>query len=149
MQKRRAPEARTEGRLQESSQLTTKTLHWGSFGQYAATVEGFKIFGSPTRTRVVIIALALRETYPRELARISGVPLVTVQRIVEDLEREGILSTRLSGNQRRVIVNPEWFASKELRALALRLAEVVPDIRAALDAERRRARRRGKPVDRA
>jgi len=117
-------------------------------GQYAATVDGFKVFGSPTRTRVVIIALSLRETYPRELARISGVPLVTVQRIVEDLEREGILATRLSGNQRRVIVNPEWFASKELRALALRLAEVAPEIRAALDAERRRARRRGKPVDR-
>ena len=119
-----------------------------TFGQYAATVEGLKVFGSPTRTRVVIIALALRDTYPRELARISGVPLVSVQRIVEDLEREGILSTRLSGNQRRVIVNPEWFASKELRALALRLAEVLPDIRAALDAERRRSRRRGKPVDR-
>jgi sugar-specific transcriptional regulator TrmB len=111
-------------------------------------VDGPKVFGSAARTRVVVIVLALRDTYPRELARISGVPLVSVQRIVEDLEREGILSTRLSGNQRRVIVNPEWFASKELRALALRLAEVLPDIRAALDTERRRARRRGKPVDR-
>jgi hypothetical protein len=112
-------------------------------------MEGLKLFGSPTRTRVVVMAVALRETYPRELARLADAPLISVQRIVDDLEREGILASRLSGNQRRVIVNSEWIASQELRALALRLAETIPDIRIALEAERRRARRRGKPVDRA
>jgi DNA-binding transcriptional ArsR family regulator len=111
-------------------------------------MEGLKLFGSPTRTRVVVIAVALRETYPRELARISGVPLLSVQRIVDDLEREGILVSRLSGNQRRVTVNPGWVAAEELRALALRLAETIPEIRVALEAERRRPRRRGKPIDR-
>lgn len=111
-------------------------------------MEGLKLFGSVTRTRVVVMAVALRDTYPRELARLANAPLVSVQRIVDDLEREGILASRLSGNQRRVIVNPEWIASQELRALATRLAETIPDIRATLEAERRRARRRGKPVDR-
>ena len=112
-------------------------------------MDGLKLFGSPTRTRIAVMAVALRETYPRELARLAGVPLISVQRIVDDLEREGILTSRLSGNQRRVNVNSEWIASRELRALALRLAETIPDIRAALDGERRRPRRRGKPVDRA
>ena len=111
-------------------------------------MDGLKLFGSPSRTRVVVMAVALRETYPRELARLSGVALLSVQRIVEDLEREGILVSRLSGNQRRVTINAEWIAMKELRALALRLAEVLPDIRAVLEAERRRPRRRGKLVDR-
>jgi DNA-binding transcriptional ArsR family regulator len=111
-------------------------------------MEGLKLFGSATRTRIVVMAVALRESYPRELARLAGVPLISVQRIVDDLEREGILASRLSGNQRRVSINPEWIASQELRALAVRLAETLPDIRAALEAERRRPRRRGKPVDR-
>ena len=112
-------------------------------------MERLKLFGSATRTRVVIMALALRETYPRELARLAGVPLISVQRIVDDLEREGILASRLSGNQRRVNINTEWIAAQELRALAVRLAETIPDIRTALEAERRRPRRRGKPIDRA
>jgi len=111
-------------------------------------VEGPKLFGSVTRTRVVVMALALRETYPRELARLAGAPLISVQRIVDDLERQGILASRLAGNQRRVAVNPDWIAARELRDLAVRLAETVPDIRAAFDAERRRPRRRGKIVDR-
>ena len=108
-----------------------------------------KLFGSQTRTRVVVMLIALRETYPRELARLSGVPLVSVQRIVDDLEREGILASRLAGNQRRVTVNTDWIAAPELRALAVRLAETLPDIRAALEAERRRPRRRAKSVGRA
>jgi sugar-specific transcriptional regulator TrmB len=109
-------------------------------------MEGPKLFGSPTRTRVVVMALALRETYPRELARLAGVPLISVQRIVDDLEREGILGSRLAGNQRRVTANPDWIAARELCDLAVRLAETIPEIRAALETERRRPRRRGKPI---
>ncbi len=110
---------------------------------------GLKVFGSETRTRLVIATVALRESYPREIARLTGVPLVTVQRVVDELERQGIVVSRLSGNQRRVTVNAQWIAADELRALALRLLEAAPDLRAALDAERRRPRRRGKPHDRA
>ncbi|HEY0614594.1 MAG TPA: hypothetical protein VGC96_08125 [Candidatus Elarobacter sp.] len=107
-----------------------------------------KIFGSETRTHVVVATIALRDTYPREIARLSGTPLVTVQRIVDDLERQGIVATRLSGNQRRVTVNVQWVAADELRALALRLLDTLPNLRAALEGERRRPRRRGKPRDR-
>ncbi len=109
---------------------------------------GLKVFGSVARTRVMVATVALRETYPREVARLTAVPLVTVQRIVDELERQGIVVSRLSGNQRRVTVNAEWIAADELRALALRLLDVMPDLRAALEGERRRPRRRGKPRDR-
>src|SRR5260370_40026586 len=109
---------------------------------------GLKVFGSVARTQVMVATLALRETYPREVARLTAVPLVTVQRIVDELERQGIVVSRLSGNQRRVTVNAEWIAADELRAAALRLLDVMPDLRAALDGERRRPRRRGKPRDR-
>ena len=111
--------------------------------------DGLKVFGSVARTRVMVATIALRETYPREVARLTAVPLVTVQRIVDELERQGIVVSRLSGNQRRVTVHPQWIAADELRALALRLLEATPDLRAALDAERRRPRRPGKPRDRA
>jgi sugar-specific transcriptional regulator TrmB len=111
-------------------------------------MDGLKLFGSAARTRVVVAVLALRETYPREVARLTGLPLVTVQRIVDDLEREGIVVSRLAGNQRRVTVDPQWIAADELRALALRLLEIDPGLRTALENERRRPRRRGKPRDR-
>ena len=89
---------------------------------------GLKVFGGEARTRIIIATLALRETYPREVARLTGAPLVTVQRVVDDLERQGIVVSRLSGNQRRVTVNAQWTAADELRALALRLLDAVPGL---------------------
>lgn len=111
-------------------------------------IAALKIFGTEVRTRVVVATIALRDTYPREIARLSAAPLVTVQRIVDDLERQGVLVTRLSGNQRRVMVNAQWIAADELRALALRLLDALPNVRTALEGARRRPRRRGKPRDR-
>jgi hypothetical protein len=111
-------------------------------------VEDLKLFGSASRTRVVVATVALRETYPREIARLTHVPLVTVQRIVEELELQGILVSRLMGNQRRITVNADWPAAEELRSLALRLVEVMPALRTALENERRRPRRHGKARDR-
>jgi hypothetical protein len=114
----------------------------------ATGMEGLKLFGSASRTRVVVTTIALRETYPREVARLTGVPLVTVQHVIEDLERQSVLVSRLAGNQRRVTLNPDWGAADELRMLALRLVDMMPDVRTALENERRRPRRRGKPRDR-
>ena len=111
-------------------------------------MEGIKLFGSAARTRVVTAAVALRDSYPREISRVAGVPLLSTQRILADLEREGILASRLAGNQRQVRVNPDWPAASELRALALRTLDLMPDLRTALEGQRRRPRRSGKPLDR-
>lgn len=111
-------------------------------------MDGIKLFGSAARTRVVSAAVALRDSYPREISRVTGVPLLSTQRILADLEREGILTSRLAGNQRQVRVNPGWPAAAELRALVLRALDLIPDLRTALESERRRPRRPGKPIDR-
>ncbi len=105
-----------------------------------------KLFGSPSRTRLLTLAALLEDTYPRELARLSGVPLVSVQRIVNGLEREGVLATRVVGTTRRVSLNPRFYAADELRALLLKYAKRDPELGRHAASLRRRPRRAGKAL---
>jgi hypothetical protein len=111
------------------------------------TVPGAsRLFGSSRRTSVLILIASLTETYPRELARLLGAPLVSVQRIIDGLQLEGVVSSVVVGRQRRVSLNPRWFAANQLRALLLRLAEGDPRYDALAASLRRRPRRSGKPL---
>ncbi|TAM85285.1 ArsR family transcriptional regulator [bacterium] len=105
-----------------------------------------QVFGSAVRTRVLTAIGALEETYATELARTLDIPLRSVQRIVEALETEGIVATRLVGNQRRITLNPRWLGAAELRALLDRLMLADADLQRRLGALRRRPRRKGKPL---
>jgi DNA-binding IclR family transcriptional regulator len=105
-----------------------------------------KLFGSTSRTRVLTLIALLDDTYPRELARVAGVPLVSVQRIVNDLEREGVLATRITGNSRRVGLNPRFYGADELRALLIKYAKRDPALEGRVSALRRRPRRAGKAL---
>ncbi len=105
-----------------------------------------KLFGSPSRTRVLTLTALLDDTYPRELARLSGVPLVSVQRIVNGLEREGVLVTRLAGATRRVSLNRRFYGASELRALLLKYAKHNPELERSAASLRRRPRRAGKAL---
>jgi hypothetical protein len=105
-----------------------------------------KVFGSRRRTEVLILVALLGESYPTELARLLEAPLYSIQTIVEALDREGILATRLSGNSRRVALDPRYYAFKDLRSLLTRLAEAEPGLRAAAARRRSRPRRAGKPL---
>jgi hypothetical protein len=105
-----------------------------------------KLMGSERRTEVLVMTALLGETYPTELARLLGAPLYSVQTIVDALDREGILATRLVGNSRHVALDPRYFAYKELRELLLRLAEAEPTLREAAAKRRSRPRRSGKPL---
>jgi len=105
-----------------------------------------KLFGTRRRTEVLILVALLGETYPTELARLLGAPLYSIQTIVDALDRDGILATRLLGNTRRVDLDPRYFAFKELRQLLLRIAEAEPGLRAAATQRRSRPRRLGKPL---
>jgi sugar-specific transcriptional regulator TrmB len=94
-----------------------------------------------------LLALALLgQTYPREIARVAGVPLMSAQRIVNDLERQGVVSSRLRGAQREVRLNPSYFAAEELRTLLLRLAVADDELLRDTESMRRRPRRAGKPL---
>lgn len=105
-----------------------------------------KLFGSPSRTRVLTLTALLEDTYPRELARLTGVPLVSVQRIVNALEREGVLATRVIGATRRVSLNPRFYGVGELRALLLKYAKSDPELERRAASLRRRPRRAGKTL---
>jgi hypothetical protein len=105
-----------------------------------------KLFGTRRRTEVLILVALLGDTYPTELARLLGAPLYSIQAIVDALDRDGILATRLMGNIRRVDLDPRYFAFKELRQLLLRIAEAEPGLRAVAAQRRSRPRRTGKPL---
>ena len=94
---------------------------------------------------MVLLAL-LDESYPRELARLIGASLSSVQLAVERLESEGVLATRLIGTSRRVSLNPRYFAVKQLRELLMRLADGFPEFKESAATIRRRPRRAGKPL---
>ena len=105
-----------------------------------------KLFGSRRKTEVIILVALLGDTYPTEIARLLGAPLYSVQTIVDSLDQEGVLATRLTGNQRRVSLDPRYFAYKEIQALLLRLAEAEPKLNGIAAGRRSRPRRSGKPL---
>ena len=95
---------------------------------------------------MLVITALLVETYPTEIARLLTAPLYSVQTIVEDLGREGILALRIRGRQKVVSLDPRYFASRELRELLLRLAEAEPQLRAAAASRRVRPVRKGREL---
>jgi hypothetical protein len=95
---------------------------------------------------VLLLTALLGESYPSELARLLGAPIYSVQKIVDALDGEGVLATRIIGRERRVSLNPRYRAHAPLRELLLRLVEVDTDLQARAAGLRRRPRRKGKPV---
>jgi hypothetical protein len=107
--------------------------------------EGSQLFGSSTRTAVLVALRLLEETFPSELADLLGVRLFTVQSILVSLEREAVVVSRLLGRTRSLALNPRYFAYAELSALLWKLGERDVDLQAKLAGRRRRPRRAGKP----
>lgn len=101
-----------------------------------------KLFGSRRRTEVLVMTALLGETYPTELARLLGAPLYSVQTIVDGLNRDGVVATRLVGRSRLVSLDPRYYGHRELMALLLRLSEGEPALQHA--AASRRSRPRGR-----
>jgi hypothetical protein len=105
-----------------------------------------KLFGSSLRTRVLVALAMMEESFPSELARVIKAPLFSVQRVVDGLESEGILATRKPGLERRVTLNPRYFAAPQLKQLLDRLGEADSTLRSELESRRVRPRRRKKPL---
>ena len=103
-------------------------------------------FGSPTRSRVLKTIRLLGESYPRELARLTGNQLSSVQKALQSLERDGLVAGRITGRLRLYRLNPRYFALRELDALLLKLAESDRTLTTSVAALRRRPRRSGKPL---
>jgi len=104
-----------------------------------------KLFGSKTRTSVLILIALLEDSYPTELAQLIEAKLYTIQKICESLESEGVLVSRLFGRTRQLTLNPRYAAAKELHALLWSLGANRVDLQKAAATKRRRGRRSGKP----
>lgn len=105
-----------------------------------------RLFGSSARTRILLATALLEQSYPREVGRVAAVPLASAQRIINDLERQGVLASRLRGTQREIRLNPSYFAAGELRTLLLRLSLADESLVHAVESIRRRPRRAGKAL---
>ncbi len=108
------------------------------------TKAALRLFGTGIRTRVLLAIALLEQTYPRQVARILNASLLSTQRIVNDLERQGVIASRVNGAQREVRLNPVFFGYNELLALLLRLALADRPLLDEVELLRRRPRRAGK-----
>lgn len=104
-----------------------------------------KLFGSPARTKVLVSIALLRDTFPQELARVLDLSRLSVQRIVNDLEREGVLVSRTVGRNRMVELNRRMFGGAELEAFLIKYAQGL-GLEEQLAQLRRRPRRTGKAI---
>jgi hypothetical protein len=103
-----------------------------------------KLFGTVLKTRVLMAIAMLEETFPAEICRVINSRLFPVQRALDSLEGEGIIVSRKPGVERRVSINPRYFASSELKALLRKIAMQDQPLMSALSQLRTRPRRRGK-----
>jgi predicted transcriptional regulator len=105
------------------------------------------ILGSTARERVLVFLQARGEGYAREMARFFGTDLVQIQKQLERLEYAGILAGRPAGRTRLYTFNPRYPLLRELSALIDKALQFYPsEERDALFMNRRRPRRRGKPL---
>jgi DNA-binding transcriptional ArsR family regulator len=108
--------------------------------------RSIQLFGSRTRTAMLLAIRLLDETYPSEIAALLGARLFTVQGILSSLEQEGVIVSRLLGRTRRISLDPRYIAHKELAALLWKLGQHDVSLQKALATRRRRPRRAGKPL---
>jgi len=109
-------------------------------------IPPLKLFGSRTRTSVLILLALLEESYPSELARLLDARPYTIQTMVDALEKEGVVASRTLGRTRRIVLDPRYRAASELRALLQKLAEFEPRLQDIAASKRARPRRKGKPL---
>lgn len=103
-------------------------------------------FGGRTRTRTLLALRLLESSYPRELARLLGVPINGIRQALASLEGDGLVAGRHVGRTRVYQIDPLFFAKKELEAFLTRLAEADRDLRERTATLRRRPRRVYKPL---
>ncbi len=105
------------------------------------------LLGSQGSERVLIYLAARGEGYAREISRFFGLDISTVQNQLDKLELGGILSAVSKGRTRIYSFNPRYPFLGELKALLDKALSFYPEEeRERLVMERRRPRRRGKPL---
>ena len=105
------------------------------------------LFGTENSERVLIFLLARNEGYAREISQFFDANLYAVQRQLDKLEAGGVLVSRTVGRTRLYQFNPRYAFLTELKLLLEKAFSFYPaDIREKLLMNRRRPRKRGKPL---
>jgi len=105
------------------------------------------ILGSSSCEKVLIFLLSRGEGYAREIARFFATDLDPIQKQLIKLEAGAVLVSRAVGRTRLFSFNPRYPMIDELRALLEKTLQFYPeDMRERLLMDRRRPRRRGKPL---
>jgi predicted transcriptional regulator len=105
------------------------------------------LLGSTNRERVLMFLIARNQGYAREIARFFGTDLDPIQKQLEKLEAGGVLYSHLVGKTRMYAFNPRYPFLSELKTMLGKAMSFYPqNTREALLMNRRRPRRRGKPL---
>jgi hypothetical protein len=105
------------------------------------------LLGSISGERALLFIYARGEGYAREIARFYNTNLAPIQRGLEKFEINGLLNSRLVGKTRLYSFNPRYALKPEVENLLKKAIKFYPpDQQEALLMNRRRPRRRGKPL---
>jgi hypothetical protein len=105
------------------------------------------ILGSENIERVLIFILTRNEGYGTEIAHFFRTDLYGIQNQLDKLESGGVVVSHLAGRTRIYTFNPRYPFLKELKSLLEKALSFYPaDVREKLLMNRRRPRRRGKPI---
>jgi predicted transcriptional regulator with HTH domain len=105
------------------------------------------IFGSEIRGKILLFIYTHGESYPTEIARALGCYVNSIQNQLANLERDGVLYSRLKGTVRLFGINPRYPFKKELIAFLEKGLIFIPqEERERLYRPRLRPRQSGKPL---
>lgn len=105
------------------------------------------LLGSTNSENVLLFLLAREEGYPREIARFFNSDFKAILNQLKKLEAGGVLRSRSAGRTCLYSFNPRYPFLKELKVLLEKALSFYPeDERRELLTNRRRPRRRGKPL---
>ena len=107
----------------------------------------YPLLGSENSERVLIFLLKRDQGYAREITRFFNATLYAIQQQLDKLEKGGVLVSSKVGRTRVYEYNPRYPFLKELTALLEKAYSFYPEeVRENLEMNRRRPRRRGKPL---
>jgi hypothetical protein len=105
------------------------------------------ILGTRNSERILVFILSRDGGYATEIARLFSTDLYGIQRQLDRLEAGGVLVSRKVGRTRVYTFNPRYPLLRELKSLLQKALSFYPQKeRDELVMNRRRPRRRGKPV---
>ncbi|MCK4904667.1 hypothetical protein KAS42_00260 [bacterium] len=105
------------------------------------------LFKSEIKEKILLFIFTHVESYAREMVRIFGFNLDSVQKQLLSLERGGVLYSKTRGRVRLFGINPRYPFKRELEQLLKKALDFIPEEeKKKFYTPRLRPRRTGKPL---